>query len=263
MQYHQFFTQNITKLNKVLTYTGTAYLIYGQGKNLYTPPENTLPASKELIDEVNQQAQKMGVNRPIKIYSSNKSSSHFEGVNGPTVFNSMSIILEKDIEQAPSKNFAIAHEIAHAKYNDALIVSAILSAASYPFTKGIVTPPKALWMSPGFITLYAFLAIIGYLRYAEKRADLTAAEHVSNKDIKGFIQRLEKVRTENLEYRNSDEDKDMEIIKKIYITSSGESFFDTHPFHSTRIEYLTKFIEQRNGREPNSPESESPARSFK
>lgn len=245
MFYQKFFGNR----EKLIKLTATAALYDTSYSGLYPPePKNALPASTALSKRVNLQARRMGVNNPIKVYTSKNNSGQMMGVNGPGKWNSMLMILDQETEKNHDR-FIMSHEIAHAKHNDILMKNLIALA-------GI--PLSFLNISIIFAVLVAWGAPLAYSRYAEKRADLTAAAHLKNIEIAQKIRFFHEIRSENLNYRNSPSKQPWDNIKKkLTISSTGDPllnftfpFIDTHPSYTSRINYLTKFIEQRPDNDP-------------
>jgi len=234
--------KNIENLISLGAFTALSYSLYsGFFPSL---PKGSTPVTPEMEAEINARAQKMGLTKPIKIYTTkDENDGECKGVNLPGL-NTLQLMLGKDRQNQP---FVISHELAHAKHNDKLmtLIIAIIGVMGSPFM--------------GKRTYHHFCFSIGvlasclaYVRQAEKKADLTAAKHCKNIEIAAFINELHNVRDNALTNRNRSSPRLFDNIKKkIFITSTGDNTFDLHPSHTARIEYLTQIINQRQDDDPN------------
>lgn len=242
---HKLFKKNIDIAIKIAA-TGFAYKTFYSNLSPAVP-NDWVPASKELSDEVNLQAQTMGIKQPVTVYTSNATSGATVGVNGPGKWNSMSVAINPS---KPNNRFIMSHELAHLKNNDYLATNLIVMTGFHMVFLNVPAIAPLLFVGAAMLT---------YGRYYEKRADLTAAEHLNNIEIAGVIRNFSNERADMLKYRNTPGEKLwFDIIKKLKISTSGDHLFcsdfpflDVHPSHSSRIDYLKKFIDQRKEEDPN------------
>ncbi len=216
----------------------TASNFYKIYKRVNAPILET-PASEEFSVKVNADAKKVGITESIKVYQSEE-GSYFTGLNVSGIFNNMSITIQKGDEEP----FTIAHELGHAKANDCLYFNALDSLTPLPFFLYFKNVKAACLL---YATIY--LSKFYYTNQAEKRADLFAAQHCNNEEINDFINELTTEQKRIIEYRNTKGDR----LFKTMFTPSGDrrSFlYHVHPTHSTRIDYLNRFMKVRDETDP-------------
>lgn len=240
--FHQLFKNNLNHVVATVAVYGAIYI------DLYhNTPNNIVPASHQLYERVNLQAQKMGVKAPLKVYVSKTDTGQAVGINAPGRWNSAAIILNEDAEQNHNR-FIMSHEIAHVKNNDYLKSRLI---ALVGFHLCCLDIPL---MYPIFFMWGASLA---YIRYAEKNADKTAVTYVSNTEAIEMIGFFSESKQTQLNYRNARSHYYFENIKKkLEFSSSGEllfrpifPFIDLHPSWQSRIHFLEKWLEQHQENE--------------
>lgn len=201
-------------------------------------PTNVTPAPEELARKINNDAQKMGITRPLNVYQGKDGSSWFGGVNAPGKWNYMNIVISEGDKR---NTFAQFLALAYAKENHLLYETAIESLL--PFCLFMPTKMRRI------CAIGLLLAQHKYSYQAQERADLTAAKYCNNLEINAFVQELESDRKDIIKLRNHPDNKEL----KLKYNANGDlrfSYFAPYPAHSKREDYLTQFIKDRGDMDP-------------
>lgn len=186
---------------------------------------------KELVERIRNVLKKMGLPYQeiiIKKWASNASSQ-----SPLAVFHNKLIVINEDYLLTLPQDAVegvVGHEVAHILNNDVnkrIIVAFLTPLFTHVLCRSVAylsNSPYLLSLENGLLELgINFFLIVTYIRFQEKRADLTAARLVPDA-LPGFIA----------------------FIKNFQTINGGDNYLDlTHPLLSTRLAYLEKELYKR------------------
>ena len=242
-QLHQY-SSKILFNRKLVVATGMAALT---ANSIERKKQNGItPASKELTEEINNFASKMGISYPVEVYTSPTEGSGMFGFHSP--FTSAKIILHNDEVNC---KFTQAHELSHVKHNDWIMSSYVFPMLSI-FTITNCFSRIPIKYGPIFI-----LMNFAYGTWSEQRADYDAMKHCKTHEIARFYNYLSN-NVEQAKYlKRNAEGLTEQFFANLKFTNSGNirfiakfPLFDIHPTHTRRMAYLAEHALAKNNVSP-------------
>jgi len=217
--------------------------------SLFNSKKSLSSADSKTKARVMRYAEEMGFNaRDIEVLLS-------EGEDDSYSFGS-SIVLGK---QHTDKKFIQCHELSHIRNSHLLKTDfLVLGMVTSSLIIDKYRPNLPVLKNP-YLRMAAILLLpVYYARVQEKQADLEAAVHCNDFQIREFIDELRTAQEVYKAFRNDTSvPPRTQLWRKLQVSSQGDINLTphiiplaTHPKHSTRIAYLERFMAIRNENSP-------------